>query len=565
MLMIFSLGVAVLILAAVTFFGQIYQVPSFEKAPVVLSDGWRMTVEGDATASAVEMPVTLPGAGKTFQLERELGAELMEGFDQPPSIFLRAKYMDVDVLLNGVLLDSYRIPENGWSYTGGTVLRIVSLPDGWENQTLSIRGKLALGGDTECTLGAPWFTPQGTLFYSVFRNDLAGLVGNAAIFAIGLVMLVGGVLCGKVLGIRRRLVCTGIFAILFVCYDTCLTDTAHLLVGNTYLLYMLEFFSLMTVSLPLLLLGRETATGRAVHVIDVILAVASLNFLIQVSLHFLKVFELRRMLIFDHGVILLSVAAVFAALVGRSKSRAQWQFVYSMVPLVIGGLVDMVRFYFNWSEPLNMAFRLGTMVFVLVQVFFAVRSYLEVYRGSVESAHYQKLAYLDSLTGIQNRAAFERDMQVLEAALETALPVWILMGDVNGLKALNDRDGHLEGDRLLKKAAEVLTGSLGGKGNAYRIGGDEFAVLLSNQEEPSVQELVERIRQKSNQANRERPMLGLSVGYASYLPQDKGSLERVLSRADARMYEEKQRTKQLEAREQKDNVVPSERTSYSDQ
>lgn len=533
-----SLAVAVVLFVLVSLFGQAYCYSHFNQNPVALKDGWRVTLEGEAPVEGLAMPLPLPGM-HAFTLERTLEPELGNGFGRAPAILVQAKYMNLDVLLDGVVLERYRIPENGFSRTSGTIYRMISLPEGWEGKTLAISGEIVLKDSIQYTIAAPLFAPPGNMLYSVILQELGGLIGNAAILSVGVMMLVLGLLCGKALGIRSRLFCTGSFAILFVCYDACLTTTFHLLTGNAYSLYMLEFFALMTVCFPLLLLARECAGERGSHVIYIALLAVSVNFLVQVVLHFTGVYELRQMLLLDHLAILLSVAAIVSAMLGRSKTKVQRQFVYSMIPLVVGGLIDMVRFYFNWNEPLNMAFRMGTMVFILVQLYFVARSYLEIYRVSVESTHYQKLAYLDGLTGIQNRAAFERDVAQLEASWNAMQPMWIVMCDVNGLKALNDKEGHSAGDLLLKKAAGVLTEAIADGSTVYRIGGDEFAVLLPNTEERAVAALVKRV-QAASLASREPPELDLAMGYAGCTAEDGCCLAHVLSRADALMYREKQ-------------------------
>lgn len=550
-LMTASLLTALGILAFVYVFGQDYVNTRFEQEPVLLSTGWRLTVGETPTREEETLPINLPKGQEPFVLERELDPALAAGFTDTPALVVRASYINYSVLLDGELLESYEVPAHGYSRTSGTVYRFVSLPADWQGRTLTIRCQATIAeGLVPCTMVAPWFAPPGNFYNWVLGNEIPSLVGDVATLALGLTMLLGSFLFAKDLGLRGRFMNTGIFAILFVCYDACMTTGIHLLVQNEYFLYMLEFFALMTVPLPILRLAREVANEGATKLIDLALVVVSLNFLLQLILHFGKIYELRQLLIFDHLAILLSVCAIVAALLGKGKSKVQLQFVYSMTPLVIGGLIDLIRFYFNWTEPLNLAFRLATLVFILLQFYYAVRSYLDIYRSSVESAHFQVLAFQDGLTGIANRAAFERDVEALEADLQSHLPLWLMMCDVNGLKRINDEEGHLAGDKLLKKAAAVLTGAARGKGKVYRIGGDEFVISLVEKPEETAQALLEEIRTGSRRANKEPPELTLSVGYAGYTPGDAGRLQEVLSRADARMYEEKQQGKAAQALEE---------------
>jgi len=91
------------------------------------------------------------------------------------------------------------------------------------------------------------------------------------------------------------------------------------------------------------------------------------------------------------------------------------------------------------------------------------------------------LSYNDALTGIYNRTYFEEKIRELNN--EEHLPLGIIMGDVNGLKLVNDSLGHLEGDRLLKSISSVLNKACSDKGFVFRWGGDEFMILLPSCDE----------------------------------------------------------------------------------
>lgn len=98
-----------------------------------------------------------------------------------------------------------------------------------------------------------------------------------------------------------------------------------------------------------------------------------------------------------------------------------------------------------------------------------------------------KLSYTDTLTEVYNRACFED--KILELNKDSKLPIGVIMGDVNGLKVVNDTFGHLEGDRLLKEIANVLKYVSSKKDFIFRWGGDEFVILMPNCDEKNVNQL----------------------------------------------------------------------------
>jgi diguanylate cyclase (GGDEF)-like protein/PAS domain S-box-containing protein len=97
----------------------------------------------------------------------------------------------------------------------------------------------------------------------------------------------------------------------------------------------------------------------------------------------------------------------------------------------------------------------------------------------------------DALTGLLNRHACEKAIEAFER--EEYLPLGVIYADLNCLKLANDAFGHHEGDALLKTAARILEDNAGATGNAYRLGGDEFIVLIREASADNVNDRVKRI------------------------------------------------------------------------
>lgn len=148
----------------------------------------------------------------------------------------------------------------------------------------------------------------------------------------------------------------------------------------------------------------------------------------------------------------------------------------------------------------------------------------------------------DSLTGLYNRACFEQELQRLHS--ENHLPIGILVCDVDGLKLVNDTLGHDKGDSLLLAATSVITQAVRKKDLVARIGGDEFAILLSCSDEPEVVYVRKRIYHNIEQYNLAHPelILSISVGYA--FGEASTDLSILFKEADNNMYREKLHRKQ---------------------
>jgi diguanylate cyclase (GGDEF)-like protein/PAS domain S-box-containing protein len=97
----------------------------------------------------------------------------------------------------------------------------------------------------------------------------------------------------------------------------------------------------------------------------------------------------------------------------------------------------------------------------------------------------------DPLTGLLNRRSFEEAQHSKDR--DEYLPLGVIYADLNCLKLANDAFGHHEGDILLKTAADILRGSAGANGEAFRLGGDEFILFLTNTSAQEIADCVEKI------------------------------------------------------------------------
>lgn len=149
-------------------------------------------------------------------------------------------------------------------------------------------------------------------------------------------------------------------------------------------------------------------------------------------------------------------------------------------------------------------------------------------------------ASCDPLTTIGNRRAFEEALQQsLSAARRGGGDFALLLIDLNKFKAVNDAQGHLAGDRVLQDVAASLAQTCRAGDLVFRIGGDEFAVLLALGDEGDAAKFIaRRISKKFTDTVSARCKVGASVGVATY-PVDGETIEALYSAADRAMYAQK--------------------------
>lgn len=152
---------------------------------------------------------------------------------------------------------------------------------------------------------------------------------------------------------------------------------------------------------------------------------------------------------------------------------------------------------------------------------------------------YKKLAMTDLLTGLGNRYAVRELLKQFE---KTALPenLIVVYLDVDDLKCINDRYGHAAGDEVLCAAAAAMKAAFGEAGQCFRVGGDEFLVVLRTGREALYAMLEEFYRQTAVWQGRYAGGYAASVGFAAAADHPEMAVETLIQIADRRMYKEKE-------------------------
>jgi diguanylate cyclase (GGDEF)-like protein len=151
-------------------------------------------------------------------------------------------------------------------------------------------------------------------------------------------------------------------------------------------------------------------------------------------------------------------------------------------------------------------------------------------------------ALTDPLTGVLNRRGFTQAAErELARATRHNRPFTLAYVDVRNLKAVNDTEGHRAGDELLRQTAALLQGAARADDVVGRIGGDEMAMLLVEQDAAGAEVVKRRIAEAINTRRAEmglRAPWDLTIGTAAF-PEDGETVDDLLRKADLRLYEQR--------------------------
>lgn len=160
-----------------------------------------------------------------------------------------------------------------------------------------------------------------------------------------------------------------------------------------------------------------------------------------------------------------------------------------------------------------------------------------VFRDFTEKKRKQEevlyLSYHDHLTGLYNRRFYEEELLRLDT--KRNLPITLVMGDVNGLKLINDSFGHGTGDALLQKVASIITNACRGDDIITRVGGDEFMIILPKTDVAEAEHIVQRIKDLSSKEKVESINISISLGYDTKHKEEE-DINDLFKRVEDKMY-----------------------------
>jgi diguanylate cyclase (GGDEF)-like protein len=220
-----------------------------------------------------------------------------------------------------------------------------------------------------------------------------------------------------------------------------------------------------------------------------------------------------------------------AAADAREPRLVAWRLVLTPALFAFLSLATIVVAYFERLNALAVVLAALSLVFVILRMLLTVREKLELLADT------RRDALTDALTGLGNRRRLLEDLNASFVGLDAGSPRALVMFDLNGFKGYNDSFGHPAGDALLTRLGGRLHAfAVGHGGRAYRLGGDEFCVVV-----PAPAAAPEALAALAAEALRERgDGFAISAAHgAVLLPAEAQTPSAALATADRRMYRRK--------------------------
>lgn len=376
----------------------------------------------------------------------------------------------------------------------------------------------------------------------LLRNFVPFFLGLVAVFA-GLAFLLFTIYNYKSTKVDKSLMMMGMFSIHIGIWKITDMEAFSLVVPSHGAADYLPFLSLLLVIIPYILFVKELFSKKE-HIIWYILcfgcfAVAILSIGLQVA----GIADLRQTLWLTHLDMVAMVVVVLGMLFIEWRI-AGWNSQLKLMAACLGicllGLVsDLVLFYVSKGSAMMFFGMFGFLAYIIILGIMSIRRTKKLIKIGMKAKRYERMAYHDQLTGLFNRTAYAEHTGAKNFAPDNCIAV---MFDLNDLKKCNDTQGHEQGDRYIMCGTQIISQSFGDIGKCYRMGGDEFCVLLENVSLEKCRQRIRKLKQLVEEHNKEYPdefPVQIACGYEIYDKEVDFDFGDTLRRADKMMYHEK--------------------------
>ncbi len=480
----------------------------------------------------------------------ELSCILPDYFDEAytlmPNIFL----CSIEAFVDGEPIFSYGIDRVEQNQMVGSGIFFINVPAHSGGKKLTIRIVQNEKDGTTAILPIRC-VPEGEQYHELLIEKLFIFTISVLLIGIGFVFWCNGVILAFFNRLFIRLEIIGTLAILIGIWSIANSQALSLFssTDNMRLIHTTaEYVTLYLVPVPFgtmfISISEIKDYWRKVCMKGITIWVAVV-FCILCLLHVSNVARFPATLNFFHvnSIVCMVVFLCVAFIHQGEHSSAEQLYLFALCLLAFVLVADVVRFdYLKYLhqpqfEIITSFLPLGMMQFVILAfIGFLVPIYDKAMTVDEKTA-LTRLAYTDSLTGLFNRTKCHEMFKLLDRSDNSYL---LINFDVNGLKFINDTCGHQAGDKLLTVFATCLADSFGTIGRCFRMGGDEFLVIIQTDADVDIEGAMKVLR--SHAASRSRNWsfsLRYSYGIARRSDAPDGLAATVYKMSDDRMYEMK--------------------------
>lgn len=509
-----------------------------------LSDGWTY-LQDDEPRPLGTLPISFGTPEESVTLRHALTSEME---DDDNVLAFHANYAAIRVWADDTLV--YSSPE-GEAHVPSSVWHYVPMEKCHGAETITVE-LTRYFGDSPFQIEAPYLDTVSAIQHTLVEQNALVLTFSF----ICMLLTIGLLVCAAVLnrwhsGAHMQLVSLAAFVALSGLWVFLDAKIITIFGGNLALPYFLGYAAFLLLPVPYLLYIRFIVSdGR--RVLTALIWATLANAVVALVLSLTGSITVGMTLFVVHGliilVILVSIWAFWRSKAWRRGSDLRFTF-FGMLLIYACVLGSLVIFYLRGfsASSASSLYPLGLSLLLAFMAVDALAVFGRFWRQKDIAERYRRLAMEDSMTGMNNRNAFQLHWSAMLEQPPEALA--IIVFDVDNLKQINDQCGHQAGDSAISTCAQQIRLVFEGAGSCYRTGGDEFEVLIEGRQIDRIPALLDRFSKALNTRwDHSLPSDGVSYGWAAASlgddnPLTEVALVRLRAEADQSLYRLKQARK----------------------
>lgn len=511
-------------------------------AAVALIFGWRCTSSSLSNRSADLHIRTLPSrCVKVSKPTTVYRISDVRWTKKASTLMFYSQHQTVVVEADGKLLYTRSLKPDSILHTTGRNCEMVSVPE----NTRSILVTL-----TNCN---PDKQVSDPVFYQgdgvhMFRHELlkAGIPMLLGIMnvALGILMLTYWLFVHHWAYVSKSMLYLGILTTDLGAWFCLETGSSILLSQNPVFHSYASRILLLLLPIPFTMFVRHYLKAKDQYLCRIFVWLDVAEIAVVLFLQLMDIRDLTQTLWMTHVMIGLAVLYFIYTICNKfyhhTATHALWICTIGSI-ILIGALFSDMYNYYQGAQDIGPAGRIAMLLFIVTLACDTAFVSLKEIDAGRRAALYRELAEKDLLTGCYNRNAYYEDTSRCKKLTNLLLFAF----DLNNLKYYNDKFGHDCGDQYITDASHILRKIFSRYGKLYRIGGDEFCVLIDDHNTCDISHLISCLRKEEAVYNASSRNIHLQIacGYAVFDSRTDADLDALQKRADQNMYENKKQLK----------------------
>ncbi len=457
------------------------------------------------------------------------------------TLLFYTNHQEVHVYADNELIYERNRADSVFGHTTGAVWNMMEFPADTKEIVVSIKAIYHSGEQNHHI----FYVGNGINMIRQMVHDSAFAMGVSLLLVIiGSCMVIYWLFLCRKTRVALELLYIGISAVLIGIWAFTEERTIMILFDNRVYASYVTYTLLMLIGITFLFFVKQyiVKEGRYFHKFLALFGFGGMS--LMVLLQCLNLADFKETVWIVHIVLVCDLLYFLLGILSKVRNRRHKKHVgLNTAGLAVLAAAVGVELYAYYAQVVNMQIfgMFGLLAYIIILGLEVAADASEKIAEMRKAEIYKELAEKDMLTKCYNRNAYNEDIQKKNFGSN----VFVVMFDLNELKKCNDTLGHMEGDRYLIDSANLIKKIFDDYGKVYRIGGDEFCIIMENSSEEEICVLIKKLMKEEAAYNEQSKNVHMQIatGYAQFDAGMDMELDKTRSRADERMYENKRQLK----------------------